>query len=76
MPTLFKFLKSLLQKLRFLKKGNRNLKPIFLIVKIRSMTAENFFRVEVLILNLFATVRDFADFSSSYRSSTHQPLSV
>jgi hypothetical protein len=30
-----------------------------------------FVRVEVLILYLFTTVKDFADLSSPYRSSTH-----
>jgi hypothetical protein len=35
-----------------------------------------FARVDVLILYLFTTVKDFADFSSPYRSSTHKTLSV
>jgi hypothetical protein len=42
MPTLLKFLKSLVKKLGFLKEGTLDVKPIFLIVKIRSMTAAKF----------------------------------
>jgi hypothetical protein len=35
-----------------------------------------FVRVAVLILYIFTTVKEFADFSYLYRSSTHQTLFV
>jgi hypothetical protein len=60
----------------FMKEGAFDEKQIFLIVKIRSMTRQIFVLFEVLILYLFTPVKDFADFSYPYCSSTHQTLSL
>jgi hypothetical protein len=71
MPTILKFLK-LPQKATILK-----VKTIILSVKICSWGPwgrQIFVRVEVLILYLFTTVKDFGDFSCLYNSSTYQTL--
>jgi hypothetical protein len=60
----------------FIKEGILYVKPIFLIVKIRSSAPQIFVPAEVLILYLFTTAKDFADFSSPYGSSMHQTLSA
>jgi hypothetical protein len=61
----------------FLKDGTFDVNPIFMIEKIRSMTAANFCLCRSFdLISIYFCFEDFADFSYPYRSSTHQTLSV
>jgi hypothetical protein len=70
------FLKRSSKSYDFLKEGTLNVEPILLIVKIAAWQRQIFVCVEVLILCLFTTVKDFADFSFPYRSAMHELLPV